>query len=140
VRGGIAFIEYELNDRQHGLESREQFVCFGLFIRNACVTNLAFGAHQPPRHRFCRHQKWARDFIGFQTAEQPYRQRDLRFGRERRIQQVKINRKRSSGFSACHSSASHSTESNSKRPTIPVFRLAWRRGASGQWLCNARFE
>ncbi len=65
----IAFVEDQVDYRQHRIETCGQIVCVGHLIRNSRVANFSFRSHQPLGHRRRRHQKRARDFIGLQPAQ-----------------------------------------------------------------------
>lgn len=54
-------------------------------VRDARVSDLAFGAHKPLRDSGFRDEEGTRDLLGGQTAQQSEREGDPRFEGERRV-------------------------------------------------------
>lgn len=83
ARGRVAFVEDEIDDRQHGVQPRRHVARVRNRIGNSGVANLALRAHEPLRHRRRRNEKRPRDLVGVEAAERPQRKGHLRLERER---------------------------------------------------------
>ena len=75
--GRIAFVEDEINHRQHGIEAHGHVVRVGHGIRDAGIADLTLGTHEALRHRRCRHEKRAGDLVGLEAAQRSERQCNL---------------------------------------------------------------
>ena len=82
-RGGVPFIEYQIDSGQDRIEPFRHVFGFRYDIRNASVSNFAFRAHQSLRHRRHGHQESARDLVCLEPAKGPKCERNLSIKRER---------------------------------------------------------
>ena len=82
---GVALVEDQVDDREHGGEAIGQQVVGRHPERDPGGLDLALRPHQPLRHRRLGDQEGAGDLAGGQAAERPQGQRDLRVGGERRM-------------------------------------------------------
>ncbi len=73
--GRVVFVEDQIDHGQHGVEPGGHVVRAWHPVRNAGVTNLALGAHQPLRHRRGRNEERARDLVRLEAAQRSERQR-----------------------------------------------------------------
>ena len=85
VGRGVALVEHEVDDREHGAKPAGQLGVAGNAVRNLRVADLLLGAHEALRHRRLGHEERACDVRRLEPAEQPQRERDLRARRERRV-------------------------------------------------------
>jgi hypothetical protein len=95
-RSGVALVEHEIDDVQHGVEAIGQLLASGHLIRNLRVANLALGSNDALRDGGRRGQEGARDFFRRQAAHFAQRERDARIGLQAGWQHVKMRRSRSS--------------------------------------------
>ena len=72
----ITFVEYEVDNRHHGIETLRQQLRRRHLVGNPRRANLAFGANQPLRHRGRRGQERACDFVRREPAQSAKRERD----------------------------------------------------------------
>jgi hypothetical protein len=84
-RGGIPFVEDQIDDAEHRAEARRQLRRIRYAIRNLRVPDLGLRAHDPLRQRRGRCQERLRDFFRRQAADFAERQRDLGVRSERRV-------------------------------------------------------
>ena len=84
-RGRIPFVENEVDDRQHGVESLGDLACLGDGIRNSRLADFALGPHEPLCHRGRGHEKGPGNLVRFEPAECPKRESNLRLRRQRRV-------------------------------------------------------
>ncbi len=82
---GIAFVEDQIDHREHRVEPLRHSVGTGHGIGNARVANLALGTHQALRHGGRWHQKRARNLVGVEAAQSTEGQGDLRIQGKRRM-------------------------------------------------------
>jgi uncharacterized protein (DUF2384 family) len=73
--GGVALVEDEIDDLEHGGEALDELGPARHFVGNALLGQRAFGPHDTLGHRGLRHQKGACDFLGREPTDQPQRQR-----------------------------------------------------------------
>ncbi len=85
ARRGVALVEDQVDDGEHGAEPVRQLGVAGDAVGDVGVADLALGPDQPLRHRRLRHEEGAGDLVGLQTSEQAQRQRDLDVRRQRRV-------------------------------------------------------
>ena len=83
-RGGIPFVEHQVDDVQHGVEPLGQLGARRHLVRDPRVADLRLGAHDALGDRRRRGEKRARDLLGGEPADLAQRQRHLRVGRQRR--------------------------------------------------------
>ena len=76
-RGRVAFVEDQVDDRQHRGPALRQRGVGRHLVGDAGILDLALGAHQPLRHGRLRNEKRARDLAGRKPAEGAQGQRDL---------------------------------------------------------------
>ena len=85
LAAGVALVEDQVQDPQHGAQAIGQFVVGGHREADARVANALLGAADALRHGRLRHQEGPSDLGGGEAANRAERQRDGRSGRERRV-------------------------------------------------------
>ena len=83
--GGVALVEDEVDDAQHGVEPLGKLGPGRHFVRDARVADLGLRAHDALRDGRRRGEEGVRDLLGLQPADLAQGQRHLRVGRERRV-------------------------------------------------------
>ena len=68
-RGRIAFVEYEIDHRQYGVEPFRQIGQRGDGIRNARIPDFGFASDDSLCHRSGRRQEGVSDFLGRQSTD-----------------------------------------------------------------------
>ncbi len=84
-RGGVSFIEHEIQNGSHRGEPRFQLFLRRHFVRNAGIANLAFGPDESLGHRWLGNQKRPGDFLRRKTTDRLQRQRNLCLGSDRGV-------------------------------------------------------
>jgi hypothetical protein len=84
-RRGVALVEHEVEDGEHGGQAVGQRVGAGHPDRDARRADLALGAHEPLGDRRLGHEQAACDLGHREAAHQAQRQRHLRVERQRRV-------------------------------------------------------
>ena len=84
-RRGVALVEDQVDDREHGVEPLGQQVLGRHPEGDPGGRDLALRPDEALRHRRLGDQERARDLRRAEPAERAQRQRDLRLGRERRV-------------------------------------------------------
>ena len=82
---GVALVEHEVDDVQHGRQPLGQQVSGRHAVRDLRVVDLALRAHQPLCHRRLRDEERASDLARLQARDRAQRQRQLRLRRERGV-------------------------------------------------------
>ncbi len=82
---GVALVEDQVHDGQHGAEAGVKVRRAGDPIRDLRVADLPFRPDESLGHRRLRDEEGARDLRGGEPSEQPQRQSDLRAGGERGV-------------------------------------------------------
>ena len=85
ARGGVAFVEDQVDHFEHRREPRARARAARHLERHARLGERALGAHDALRDGRLGHQKGARDLVGGEAAEQAQRERDARLGGEHRM-------------------------------------------------------
>jgi hypothetical protein len=76
-RGGITFIEDEIDDGENGVEASRHFAGDRHAIGNTGIADLSLRPHQSLGHGRGRHKKGAGDLVCFKASESAQRQGDL---------------------------------------------------------------
>ena len=84
-RCGVALVEHEIDDAQHGVEPLRQLGPRRNLIGNARVADLGLRAHDALRQCRRRREKRLGNLLRRQTADLAQRERDLRIGGQRRM-------------------------------------------------------
>ena len=83
--GGVALVEDQVDDREHGVEAVGQRGVARQLERDPGVADLALGPDQALGHGGVGHEERPRDLRPGQAADRLERQRHPRLGRERRV-------------------------------------------------------
>src|SRR6185437_10426074 len=81
----MAFVEDQIDDREHGVDSLRQLGLSRNLIRNSRVPDLVLRAHYALRKRRCRYEKGARYLFRRESAHGPERERNLCLDCQRRV-------------------------------------------------------
>ena len=81
----VPFVEDEVDDRQHGVETVGELICGRDTVRDAGVADLAFCADDALLERCLWDQEGARDLGRRKAADGPKRERDLGLRRKSRM-------------------------------------------------------
>ncbi len=84
-RGGVTFVEDEIDDPEHRVEPVGQIGTGRHLIGDLRVADLSLGSYDPLGQRRCRREKRSRDLLRRQAADLAKRQGDLGVRRQRRV-------------------------------------------------------